>query len=153
MAWYEDGLSFQCTQCGNCCTGGPGVVWVDKEEIRRIAEFISTDVGEMWGPFLRRVGSRVSLTERPNHDCIFLTATDDGKRGCGIYPVRPQQCRTWPFWPQNLRSRGAWADAKALMPCPGMDTGRKYDYVQIEAIKRSEPWYTRSESDRDEASD
>ena len=25
--WYRDGLRFQCTQCGNCCTGDPGVVW------------------------------------------------------------------------------------------------------------------------------
>ena len=22
--WYADGLAFTCTQCGNCCTGGPG---------------------------------------------------------------------------------------------------------------------------------
>ena len=26
--WYADGLRFTCTQCGNCCTGQPGFVWI-----------------------------------------------------------------------------------------------------------------------------
>lgn len=149
--WYMDGLKFQCTQCGNCCTGGPGVVWVDKEEIRRISEFISMHPDDMWGPILRRVGTKVSLTERPNHDCIFLQQTDEGGRVCGIYPVRPQQCRTWPFWTQNLKSRKAWEQARKAMPCPGMDEGKRYDYVQIESIRKAKPWYTK-EGERREAS-
>ena len=35
--WYADGLNFTCTQCGNCCTGGPGFVWISREEIVRLA--------------------------------------------------------------------------------------------------------------------
>ena len=35
--WYRDGLQFECTQCGNCCTGDPGYVWVTPEEIKAIA--------------------------------------------------------------------------------------------------------------------
>ena len=35
--WYAEGLKFTCTQCGNCCTGGPGFVWISREEIRRLA--------------------------------------------------------------------------------------------------------------------
>ena len=35
--WYADGLSFTCTQCGNCCTGGPGYVWISDMEIDRLA--------------------------------------------------------------------------------------------------------------------
>ena len=27
------GLRFECTQCGDCCTGAPGYVWVNKAEI------------------------------------------------------------------------------------------------------------------------
>ena len=26
--WYRDGLRFECTRCGACCTGAPGYVWV-----------------------------------------------------------------------------------------------------------------------------
>ena len=36
--WYADGLRFACTQCGNCCTGEPGFVWVNDAEIAAIAE-------------------------------------------------------------------------------------------------------------------
>jgi hypothetical protein len=103
---------------------------------------------------LRREGvSRVSLTERPNFDCIFLERQEDGRRTCGIYPVRPQQCRTWPFWSQNLRSRSEWDQVKRRTPCPGMDVGRHYNYVQIESIRKAKPWYRQGEGDRDEAAD
>ena len=40
MAWYRDGLRFECTQCGKCCTGAPGYVWLTIPEIYRIAEFL-----------------------------------------------------------------------------------------------------------------
>ena len=43
--WYRYGLSFECTQCGNCCTGGPGFVWVEEEEIRAIADFLDKPIG------------------------------------------------------------------------------------------------------------
>ncbi len=35
--WYKDGLRFKCTQCGDCCTGAPGYVWVNQAEIEGIA--------------------------------------------------------------------------------------------------------------------
>ena len=40
--WYKDGLAFQCTQCGNCCTGPPGAVWFNDKEAEEMAE--STEV-------------------------------------------------------------------------------------------------------------
>lgn len=126
--WYKDGLRFTCTQCGNCCSGEPGYVWVTKDEIRRIASFRGRDDGWLPEGELRRVGVRYSLTERPNGDCIFLKR-EGGKTMCSIYPVRPSQCRTWPFWEVNLRSPEAWAqEAKT---CPGMNHGRHHDLVTI----------------------
>lgn len=51
---------------------------------------------------------------------------------CGIYAVRPMQCRTWPFWNMNLRSVEAWGRAAA--GCPGMcdGEGRVYSLGEIE---------------------
>jgi Fe-S-cluster containining protein len=48
-------LNFTCTQCGNCCSGEPGYVWVTKEEIRRIAEFLSLQCRKwpFWNEVLR----------------------------------------------------------------------------------------------------
>ena len=35
--WYRDGLRFECTQCGKCCTGAPGYVWVDDDEVEALS--------------------------------------------------------------------------------------------------------------------
>ena len=69
-------------------------------EIEAIAGFLGISIAEFGRRYLRRVGGSLSLTEKPNHDCIFW---DDG---CTVYPVRPTQCRTFPFWPENLETAG-----------------------------------------------
>ena len=132
--WYSQGLKFTCTQCGNCCGGSPGYVWATREEIRKIAEFLGRADGWLDSEHLRRVGLRYSLTERENGDCIFLKR-ENGKAMCGIYPVRPLQCRTWPFWDELLESREAWADTHRTI-CPGMNSGKHHDFVQIEITRK-----------------
>jgi Fe-S-cluster containining protein len=130
--WYSTGLRFTCTQCGNCCTGAPGYVYVTREEIDRIAAFLGRPA--LGREHLRRVGIRYSLTEdRQNGDCCFLRH-EGGRRMCAIYPVRPLQCRTWPFWDLNLDSPRAWAEA--ALGCPGMNHGEHHEFVQIE-IRRT----------------
>ena len=128
--WYGDGLDFSCTQCGDCCTGDPGYVWVTKEEIRRIAEQLGRPDGKLTAEEVRRVGFRRSLTEHPNGDCFFLEQVGD-KRICKVYPVRPVQCRTWPFWDLNLFNRKAWDEA--AKGCPGMNHGTCHT---VEDIRR-----------------
>ena len=161
--WYADGLKFTCTQCGNCCTGGPGYVWVSKEEIARLAEHLGITPEQTVERYCRRVHGRLSFKERvqPNgeHDCIFLTeqparAPKAGagrkelapgepvplkRRGCSIYTVRPLQCRTWPFWPENLGSKSEW-DHSARR-CHGMNHGkRQFTREQIESIRDAADW-------------
>ena len=71
--WFHKGLSFKCTGCGQCCTGGPGYVWVTEEEIISIAEYLSITVYEFMKQYVRQVGDRLALLERPkNFDCVFL---------------------------------------------------------------------------------
>ena len=41
--WFKDGLRFKCTQCGDCCTGAPGYVWVNQEEIEALAREVKLD--------------------------------------------------------------------------------------------------------------
>jgi Fe-S-cluster containining protein len=136
--WYQAGLSFTCTQCGNCCSGEPGYVWLTKSEIRRISEYLGRSDAWLDRSHLRRVGFRYSLTERPDGDCIFLDRREDGSTGCSIYPVRPLQCRTWPFWNQNLWNEGSWNDAHTK--CPGMNRGKQYTFEEIEAIRTKKDW-------------
>ena len=35
----------------------------------------------------------------PEHDCCFLK-----DKSCSVYDFRPTQCRTWPFWPENMHN-------------------------------------------------
>ena len=81
---------------------------------------------------MRRVGFRYSLTEKPGGDCIFLRR-EKGAADCVIHPVRPLQCRKWPFWNEVLRSPETWNQAH--QKCPGINRGRRYDYAQVEAIR------------------
>jgi Fe-S-cluster containining protein len=125
--WYEDGLRFTCTQCGNCCSGPEGYVWVDEEEIAALAQRLELPVAQLLKLHTRRVGKRVSLRERANGDCTFL---DEQTRRCTLYDLRPKQCRTWPFWNSNLESPKAWESARQT--CPGMGSGQLYqlDHIQ-----------------------
>lgn len=133
--WYEAGLGFACTQCGNCCSGAPGYVWVTPEEIDKIAEFLNQDT--LTKDQLRRVGRGWSLTELKTGECIFLKKHGD-KRVCGIYPVRPLQCRTWPFWDMLLESPDTWNQAGK--GCPGMNKGPSHSFVQIEIRRTAKTW-------------
>lgn len=105
--WYGEGLRFECTGCGQCCTGSPGYIWVDEEEIVKIADYLKMTIDEFSSRFLRRVKGKFSLLEMPKtFDCIFLK---DNK--CQIYPVRPTQCKTFPWWPRHLKSAEDWKEA------------------------------------------
>jgi Fe-S-cluster containining protein len=128
--WYKDGLRFQCTGCGDCCTGAPGFVWVNKEEIENLATKVGLEVDEFESRYVREIGVRKSLVEFNNGDCVFF----DGKtRKCKVYEARPRQCRTWPFWDSNVRTSEAWAQTCEV--CPGSGTGRLYQLGEIEAQK------------------
>ena len=116
--WYQDGLRFQCTQCGDCCTGAPGYVWVNKTEIETLAAKLEMSVTSFETQFVREVGVRKSLVEFSNGDCVFF---DAAARKCTVYDARPRQCRTWPFWDSNVRTPEAWAHTCQV--CPGSGQG------------------------------
>ncbi|MCG3136989.1 MAG: hypothetical protein HJJLKODD_00830 [Phycisphaerae bacterium] len=135
-SWYRDGLRFGCTQCGNCCSQRPGYVWVNEAEREAIAAELGMTVEAFVEQHTFRVGFRYSLNElgpKKQYDCVFLVREGD-KTKCGIYTVRPKQCRTWPFWNENLPNERAWNHAAEL--CPGMNKGKKYDFVQIELRRK-----------------
>lgn len=117
--WYEGGLRFACSQCGHCCSGAPGYVWVTLDDMMKIAAHLKMDFDAFTRGYVRRVGTRYALVEHVNYDCVFLRRDPQtGRAGCAIYAVRPMQCRTWPFWNQNLRAPEAWTAAAER--CPGM---------------------------------
>jgi len=115
MPWYKDGLRFKCTGCGECCTGEPGYVWLSPEEIKTIANHLGLPIEEFLKTYTRKIFGRVSLLEdRLNYDCIFLK-----DKRCQIYSARPLQCRTFPWWEENLASPASWKEVSRR--CEGVD--------------------------------
>ena len=129
--WYKNGLQFQCSQCGDCCTGAPGYVWVNGEEIRALAELVKLDLEAFEEKYVRKVGIRKSLVEFPNGSCVFF---NDATRKCTVYDARPRQCRTWPFWDSNLNSPESWQHTCEV--CPGSGKGKLYELSQIETQRK-----------------
>jgi Fe-S-cluster containining protein len=100
----EDGYNFgfdvsKCASCeGNCCIGESGYIWATPKEIDDMASFLELTRDEFLKDYTQKVGYRITLKElkiKDSFHCIFF---DANKRGCSIYPVRPKQCRTFPFW-------------------------------------------------------
>jgi uncharacterized protein len=128
LPWYKDGLRFTCSQCGDCCTGAPGHVWVNAEEIEALALTVGLSADDFEDKYVRRVGMRKSLIEFPNGDCVFF---DGQARKCTVYGARPRQCRTWPFWNSNLKTPEDWAHTCNV--CPGSGQGELHPLAEIES--------------------
>jgi hypothetical protein len=105
-------------------------VWVDPNEIAELASAMQMDEETFCDQFVRRVGSRLSLKEYSDGDCILL---DPKTRKCLAYEGRPIQCRTWPFWNSNLENEAAWESTCEV--CPGSGKGKLYSLGQIQAAK------------------
>ena len=116
LPWYHKGLPFKCTGCGQCCTGAPGYVWVTDKEIEEMAAYIEISPEDFVKRYVRKApGGRLALIERPkNYDCVFLK-----DKKCTIYPVRPKQCQTFPWWKETLSSRKAWDETGSY--CEGIN--------------------------------
>ena len=126
--FFDAGLRFGCTQCGQCCTGAPGTVFMNATESARIATHLGLPVAEFLEKYAYPTEGGHSLREvGDNFACILFR-----EERCTIYDVRPTQCRTFPFWAENVRSEAAWK--RTCRACPGIGQGRLYLREEILAI-------------------
>ena len=132
--FYEKGLRFSCVEgCNYCCSCEPGYVFLSQEDLTRLCEYLQLTEEQCIATYCRtvRMGSfsMISLLEKENFDCIFLTP-----RGCSVYEARPLQCRTYPFWQHVMEDQESWdAESKS---CPGIGRGRLYTKEEIEDLLR-----------------
>jgi Fe-S-cluster containining protein len=98
---------------------------VTDEEIEKLAAFRGEPLREFTDLYTRKARGKVSLREKANDDCVFW----DKDRGCTVYPVRPAQCRTWPFWGSNVETPEAWERTTKI--CPGSGRG---ELIPVEEI-------------------
>lgn len=125
--WFAAGVRFECQpDCGACCTnhGDYSYVYLTPEDVPVLAAHLELTDAEFLDRYTDREDGLIFLKmEQP--DCTFLDGTK-----CSVYPARPMQCRTFPFWPENFRSRRQW---KRLCEfCPGVDKGPLHDRESVE---------------------
>lgn len=90
----KDLAEFECQRCGNCCRRH-GIVRLTNAEAETVAEFLHMDIYAFTEKYTELLPDRsaLTLTELENGDCIFF----DGDSGCRINPVKPKQCRDFPY--------------------------------------------------------
>jgi Fe-S-cluster containining protein len=126
--FYRDGIRFECRGSGRCCRarGGYGYVYVPLRDRQRLAEHLGMPASEFTNRYAEVTDGLFHL-KGPEEDCMFIR---EGR--CGVYEARPRQCRTWPFWPENMNEE-AW-EREVAPCCPGVGRGRLYTESEIESV-------------------
>lgn len=131
--WYSQGLRFECTQCGECCSGGSGTVEFTYGEAQDMASALGLGYDEFMARYAIRHGPTWTLAEvesEQGYDCALLARDPEtGMTRCTVHRQRPMQCRTWPFWPENLKSPRTWRQAGR--ECEGIERGPTVGYREI----------------------
>ncbi|MCR9243797.1 MAG: YkgJ family cysteine cluster protein [bacterium] len=110
-------FEFACRRSGNCCAIPGGVVRVDDADVRAIAAYLGMSAEAVRSRFVHRDGDR--LLDGLGSRCVFLGEGERaGEAHCTVYPVRPQKCRDWPFWPEALERPELLAAMQRR--CPGI---------------------------------
>ncbi|MCW5978989.1 MAG: YkgJ family cysteine cluster protein [Bryobacteraceae bacterium] len=111
-----EGLRFACVPgCTNCCNAR-GFVYLTEADLQRAAAFVGLSAGEFEARYVYRTRRRLRLRKPRGSQCHFLESG-----GCRIHPAKPTQCRLFPFWPELVENRKAWATA--ARNCPGIGAG------------------------------
>lgn len=126
MNWWKEGVRFACQGSGRCCVsrGAYGWVYLTLVDRRRLAQALGMPTRQFTREYCAKTDGLFHLRD-DGPDCRFLV-----DRRCSIYEARPTQCRTWPFWPENMSAK-AWTGIAA--GCPGVGKGR---VVPVEEIRR-----------------
>ena len=125
---FSTGIRFQCQGSSNCCVsrGSYGFVYLSKKDILRLAKYTDLPIKDFINLYCDKTDGFVHFKERrKNGECQFLE-----KKRCSIYAARPTQCRTWPFWDENMKTK-IW-NKEMQSFCPGIGKGEIIQPSQIE---------------------
>lgn len=130
MFYKTTPLHFECTGCGACCTGDANhYVETSATEREAIRTFLNLSIAWFRRRYLVRVDvDTTGIRLGRNGRCPFL-GTDNR---CGIYSVRPRQCRTYPWWPELVEKKRGWTEEARR--CEGMNRGT---VVPLSTIERA----------------
>ena len=104
-----------CSTCpGHCCRWG-GYVWITEGELIVLADHLNQSLEKFANGYVKAAYGRLSLQERLRDGESHCVLFDPFNKRCLVYPVRPEQCRTFPYWEQYQANY-----LKLLDLCPGV---------------------------------
>ena len=98
-------------------------MWLEESEIEPLTQQLGLDAETFVRGYVRSVfdaergRQRLALRERTEGvggACVLL----EGSNHCSVYAARPEQCRSFPFWPSVLTDAAAFERARST--CPGI---------------------------------
>tara|TARA_B100000029_G_C17477061_1_gene924160 strand:+ start:668 stop:1135 length:468 start_codon:yes stop_codon:yes gene_type:complete len=125
---YNSGVKFKCQGSGKCCIsrGSYGFVYLSEKDLAKLSKFFNLSKFKFIEKYCSYTNGFIHLKEiKKNKECLFLK-----KNRCTVYKARPTQCRTWPFWPENMKSK-KWNKEIANF-CPGIGKGTELSDEYIE---------------------
>jgi Fe-S-cluster containining protein len=130
--FWKEGIRFECQGTGRCCVsrGAFGFVYLTLADRQRLARHFKLKTLAFTRRHCDKTDGHFHL-KKFKGPCPYL----EGK-ACSVYEARPAQCRTWPFWPENMSARAWSAEVKRF--CPGIGKGRLYTEAEILAILAEE---------------
>jgi uncharacterized protein len=132
---YDEGIRFECQGSGKCCLsrGEYGYVYLSQKDLKRLAKHLELPKKDFLKMHCEETDGHIHL-KGPDKTCGFLK-----EKRCTVYEGRPDQCRTWPFWPENMKTK-TWS--QEVVPfCAGIGKGRLYTKKEIDALLKLDPVY------------
>lgn len=118
---------FQCTQCGECCSGYGGT-YMTPGDVERIAAHIGVSRERFLAAYCQMSGDMPVIAVGPDGRCVFF------RENCSIHAVKPRMCRAWPFIEAVERAPSNWELMSGA--CEGIQTGIPHD--ELRRIVREE---------------
>ena len=132
---YKKGIRFECQGSGNCCVsrGSYGFVYLSDIDLKRFSKYFKISIKKFKEKYCQITDGFIHLSEKYelNGNCIFLK-----DRKCSVYNSRPTQCRTWPFWNENMNAK-VWNEDIAIN-CPGIGKGKLIKSKTIERFLKED---------------
>ena len=125
---YKQGIKFECQGSSNCCVSrnSYGFVYLSNKDIKELSVFTKLPIEDFLKLYCEKSNGFTHLKERSkNGNCLFLK-----EKKCSVYKARPTQCRTWPFWAENMNQK-KWNQELSIF-CPGIGMGKVITKEEID---------------------
>ena len=130
--FYKNGIRFKCQGTGRCCKSEKvdGYVYLTLEDRRKVANHLGLSTQKFTKRYVTKTNNKFHFKQINPH-CPFLE-----QNHCSIYDARPIQCRTWPFWPENMKKHTWEKEVKKV--CSGIGKGKLYTMYEINEILKTQ---------------